>query len=543
MNVSALSRTALRSLSFLVFIWLVQPVSGQSTKFSFTLGEVYDLPRKTEDLAFFGNDKDGIVNLSIKRDELNIIRFDSKTLKKSSEQRIELEDGGKNFASEELIDFRNGNYYWLHSDWDNKSETEFLYYDRVDVAKGQLAERNKKMVETTKLAYAPIGGGYSSARKYDFNYDNAHKKLLVSYRYYPEFRSDKKNIDRVGLQVFDENMKKIWSGEFTMPYTEAVMDNSRFSIDGNGNAYLLAKVYDSDSRKEVDKGTGLPAFHYEILKFSQGNKKITIVPLKVGEYFIRETTLTENAQHDMIVATTYSKNPKGNSVDGVYLATVNQAGKLVQFKNGYYEFPIEELKKYETAKMKRKMDRKDDYEATNIKVRDVAVEPDGGIFLTMEEYLVVQHTRTNSQGMISGFYYTWHYNDMFGAKINADGKFEWLRKIPKKQMGSSGTGTMGFKFVNDASGYYFLYLDNLKNLHLPEDEAPRQHSNGYGGQVIVSRISKDGVVSKELLFDTREEEIMIFPTAFDRINGNQFIGRARVRKNSFQPILITTVLP
>ncbi|MEO6550655.1 MAG: hypothetical protein ABIN94_21805 [Ferruginibacter sp.] len=47
------------------------------------------------------------------------------------------------------------------------------------------------------------------------------------------------------------------------------------------------------------------------------------------------------------------------------------------------------------------------------------------------------------------------------------------------------------------------------------------------------------MLSKDLLFDTREEEIMIFPADFDKINGNQFIGRAKLRKNLFKPLIIT----
>jgi hypothetical protein len=54
-------------------------------------------------------------------------------------------------------------------------------------------------------------------------------------------------------------------GEFRMPYTEAIMDNSDYSVDSRGNAYMLVKVYDSDARKEKDKETGKPAI---ILKFS-----------------------------------------------------------------------------------------------------------------------------------------------------------------------------------------------------------------------------------------------------------------------------------
>jgi hypothetical protein len=64
--------------------------------------------------------------------------------------------------------------------------------------------------------------------------------------------------------------------------------------------------------------------------------------------------------------------------------------------------------------------------------------------------------------------------------------------------------------------------------------------DGYGGQVIVSKISKDGKVTKDLLFDTRDEDIMIFPAEFYKIDGDRFIGRARLKRNLFQPLLITT---
>ena len=98
---------------------------------------------------------------------------------------------------------------------------------------------------------------------------------------------------------------------------------------------------------------------------------------------------------------------------------------------------------------------------------------------------------------------------------------------------------MSFKLISDTSGYYFLYLDNIHNMNLADDDVPKYHVDGAGGQVIVSKITNDGMVSKELLFDTRDEDIMIYPADFDRINKNQFIGRARIKKKLFQPILIT----
>ena len=116
---------------------------------------------------------------------------------------------------------------------------------------------------------------------------------------------------------------------------------------------------------------------------------------------------------------------------------------------------------------------------------------------------------------------------------------EWLRKLPKKQAGTNGRGTMGYKLVNDETGFYFLFLDNKKNMELAEDEAPKNHTDGFGGQLVVAKIDNAGNISKEIVFDTREEEVKLFPAEFKRINGNQFIGRAKMKRGDFQPLLIT----
>jgi hypothetical protein len=93
--------------------------------------------------------------------------------------------------------------------------------------------------------------------------------------------------------------------------------------------------------------------------------------------------------------------------------------------------------------------------------------------------------------------------------------------------------------VADASGYYFLFLDNKDNLNLAADQEPKLHLDGYGGQVVVAKLDNAGTVTKELVFDTREEEVKIFPSQFRRINGTQFIGRAKMKKGGFKPLVVT----
>ena len=514
---------------------------AQSKKFTFKLGSEYELPRKAEDLSFFGNEKDGIINMGLKKEELTILRFDPKTLEQSTEKKIDLPEMTKNFNSEAVIDF-DANYYWLHSDWDKSSETESLYYDKVDVVSGKITQSNKKLFDATRIAGSGfVSTGFYRAKavgKYNFNYDADHTKLLVSYRLSPEGKNDKKNYDKLGFYIYDQNMNKLWNNEFTMPYTEQIMDNIDFSVDSKGNAYMLAKVYETEKRKEVNKETGLAGYHYEVLKFTKESKKIINTTINIDDYFIRSASLIENSLHEMVIACTYSKKAKGTGTNGIFLNVMDQNGKINKFKKGYYEFPLAELEKFESARSKKKMEKKDDYEAPNLTVRNIVVEADGSIFICLEEYYVVVTTYTDSRGN-STTTYTYYYEDILGAKISASGNFDWLRKIPKKQKGTNADATLGYKLVSDATGYYFLFLDNKKNLELAEDEVPKYHINGFGGQVVVAKIDNAGNISKELVFDTREEEVMLFPRMFKRINGNQFIGRAKMKRGDYKPLLIT----
>ena len=139
----------------------------------------------------------------------------------------------------------------------------------------------------------------------------------------------------------------------------------------------------------------------------------------------------------------------------------------------------------------------------------------------------------------SGTTVVYHYEDILASKIDASGNFLWTRKIPKRQQGTKGRGTMSFKLISDETGYYFLYLDNKKNEKMDDNDTPAKHVDGAGGQVMEAKIDNSGKVTKEIVFNTREEDIMIFPAAFHKINNNQFIGRAKVKKNLFQPLLIT----
>ncbi|MBX3242196.1 MAG: hypothetical protein KIT80_14495 [Chitinophagaceae bacterium] len=528
------------SLIAIAVCLLLTSAYSQKKKFDFKLGAEYGLPKKAEDLTFFGNESDGIVNFSLKKDDLFVTRFHPKTLALTYERQIDL-GNVKNMNSEMIVSFGN-RYYWLRSDWEKEREREILYSNEVDVKTGKIDKAQKTLIESKKLAGNMAMTGfyqYKKTDKYQITYNAQKDKLLVTYRLVPENRKDKNSFDIIGVFVFNDKMEKIWGQEFTMPYNEAVMDNNDYALDANGNAYLLAKVYASASRKEVDKATGLPGYHLEVFKFTSNHDQVLQAKVSVGDAFIKESSLVESTTGDIVIASTYSNKAKGIGTAGFFLGIIGPDGKITNYKKGKYEFPKEELQKFEKASQRRKIKNKDDYEPGNLYVRDIIIEQDGSILISLEEHFVRVRNYYDPSTRTSRETITYHYNDILAARLNAAGDFEWIRKVAKNQRGTRGRGTMSFKLISDHTGYYFLYLDNLKNLELEEDDTPKTHIDGLGGQVFVSKIDNNGKVTKEVVFNTRSEDVMIFPADFTKINNNQFIGRARLKKTLFQPLLIT----
>jgi hypothetical protein len=87
-------------------------------------------------------------------------------------------------------------------------------------------------------------------------------------------------------------------------------------------------------------------------------------------------------------------------------------------------------------------------------------------FCRLKKYWLVKTTSYN--GKYSTTTCTYFYEDILGAKTDAQGNFLWLRKIPNKQPSIDADQTLGYKLVSDETGYCFLYPDNKKNVDLEQ---------------------------------------------------------------------------
>ncbi|MES2774216.1 MAG: hypothetical protein V4722_08530 [Bacteroidota bacterium] len=521
----------MKFISLLAICFLSISSYGQSKKFTFKLGTEYDLPRKSEDLSFFGNDKDDIVNLSINKDELNISKFNAKDLTRSEVNSIPLTGISKKFKSEIVLDFAN-KHYWVYSDWDSKSDEKLLYYEKLDVAAGKMTFSKTKLLGTTNFGDSKGLYVFYNQNSYSYKFDRSRKKLLIYYRLNPKNFKDKINFDKIGIHVYDENMNRLWGDEFTMPYSEAMMNNIDYSIDSAGNAYLLAKVYDSEKIGDVNPETNKPGYHYEVMKFTKDSKQTGNIRVLPNNYFIQGIGLTENVDHSMGICGTFS-SAANNLAEGIFWGKADDNNNVKTYNNVYYKFSLEEMKKYESAKTIKRMEENKECWLSYLNINEVIMEKDGSALFVCESY-----HRNFTQGEKSSTMYH-YYDDIVAIKINSHRKCEWIKKIPKEQFGIDHRNTLSYKLISDTSGYHFLFLDNQTNTELSETQDPRPYKDGNAGQLVVTSISNAGVSGKMLLLDTKEDNAMVFPTSFTKVNGTKLVGLASMKSGNFKPLLIT----
>lgn len=533
-----------------------------SSEFKTTLGPPYKVVDAGE--KFYFNKGDEIMTLKIDGKNLIIQKLNSKDLSFVSVKEFEkfLPKGGD---VEEVAEF-NGKYYIFYSLWDKPHEQ--LFSKEIDFAKGEPVGEDKLLLKTDKkitsmggVTFGFGGFGFVGGGKFAFNLSLDRKKMMVKYRLKPEVKDDSKSFDIIGMHVFSADMVKDWGQDVTMPYTEKKMNNLDYTLDGEGNAYMLTTVFENNTTKlEVD---GKPNFHIELIQVKAKTAALRNTTVSLGDKYISKIWMAEGKGGQIVCAGYYSTRVREiGDADGIFifnLGSDGSVGKLIT-----HEIPVSVLNQYVSDRTKKRNERKDENGTAafeELVLRNLIIEDDGSVVLIGEQHFVRRYT--TYAGGRSSTRTDIYYNDILAAKINADGSLGWMQKLAKRQFSSisSGAGGFGFslfgnpfsyrqggmsyKYMHKNGSHYMLFLDNVKNLTLPETEAPKQHVDGRGGFMTAYKVDdKTGSVSKLSLFDTRDVQgTEVFQFNTDRIlsiSESEFV--VEVYKKKKEDVLIKVTL-
>jgi len=508
---------------------------SESSDFSYSLGKTYKLIEAGQEVTptlfariperFYFQKDDKIIAFKSNRSNIIIQSFDTAELKLL--YSVEIKDLINSiYHNLENIVKINNRFCIFYSLYDKENKKEQLFYKEIDYLTGASIGEDKLLFDVSgkvAMKYSPNNLRRElKVNKFRFFFSADSSKILVQYIKKPEIKKDALSYDNIGLYVFDNKLEKIWNKEVKMPYTEKIMDNMTYSIDGSANAYILTLV-----RPENKKNNSKQNYHFEVLKVLPNSDKYISIIINPGNKFINSMKMLESPDNNIICAGFYSKNDDPSKGDflvsetgyekifdnidakGVFVLRINKEGKLLDTAS--YEIPLEILNQNENQKQINKNNKKPDKaEIKNTELKSMFIEKDGSFIIIGESIYVT----TSAKGNI----FT-HYDDILVAKIKADNKLAWMKKIPKKQTSSSyGNIGMSFNYFYKNNYYYFLFLDNEKNTDLDENTKPVEHSYYASGIFTAYNINNfSGETSRINVFNIENMKgTKIHTVCFDR---------------------------
>jgi len=450
-----------------------------------------------------------VIKLANNGSNLVIQRLDPETL--GEVDRIEKTDFFKDQTKGRLerVERLGDNLLLLYRLWDKKTKTTFFNIRTVALSSLKISDFQTVVSEKGKIS------GSAIFYKTSFN----QNKLLIAYKLESEKNKDSKNIDRFSINVFDENLSALWNKDINMPYTRTTSVDLDLSIDNEGNVYFLTWVFKDEKTKKwmykIGKSKKKVPFlnldkRVELLKLNEETNEFIKNEVKIDDYFISNSKIVQVPQDGVMVVGTLGKSFRDKKkVDllfpiGFFTAKFTNKNVVEEINN--YDFSDSILNKYkEDRRVSKKESSKYGSYFNDFAITDVVFNDDDGSLLLFGEQFWMSSPRNISSPSI-GYTHTsisFKLNDIFIAKILADGTLSWSHRLPKHQrVDNRGASEMSFKYFNLNNHHYLFYQDHIANLDRPDDEAPSplwDLTTGYLMAYVVD--NSTGSVKKEAVFN------------------------------------------
>ncbi len=542
----------MRKILFFTLLLISHNITSQSklsTNYSYTVSEPY----KEFDADFkiyfsLGNES---MAVKIDKNEILIQKFNNNEPNFISE-KLYKKYLPKNYFFEEIIKLKE-RYYFFYTVWDSDNKKEQLFYNEIDFAKGEFIGSQKLLLGVDgKIAVnyylGPYKGGISIPNTYEDKFDflqcNDKSNILIQYRRKPEIKRDTKSYDIIGLNIFDDNLNLISTKEVKMPYTERKMDILDYHVDKNSNLYILSKVFHDDSNNDRSKeNQNIANYHIELFIIKSGEDKMLIKKIETNDKFINKLWLYDSNKDFVICGGYYNKGNGGlNNIDGLISFKVKLDGSI--YEEHFNEIPLEIINQYVSEKTKKKNDEKgENAQLNNVDLTKLVVDNDGNMIFIGEEYYTNTNYSSFGNSNRSTTYFI--YGDILITKLSPEGNLLWMKKIPKNQVGLYGKGGLSFQYFYTNKNHYLVYLDNIKNIDLTENQIPKQHTDKQGGYLVAVKINDiSGNLSKDAILDTRRvEEINLKQFETDRVfktSEGTFMFESYKKKN--EDVMIKVIL-
>ncbi len=446
------------------------------------------------------------------------VEFYTREMKLQRSEEVELKYKRKQRDFENVV-LLNGKLYLLTSFNNTAKKQNFLFKQELST-RTLVPENNLDMICQTEAKNKDVEGSFG------FQISKDSSKLLV----FNDLPYEKRQPERYGFRVFDENFEPLWAKNIILPYPDNQFTVEEYRVDNEGNVFLLGVLYEDEAKF---RRIGKPTYKYVILAYTENGEKADEFRIDLQDKFITDLTFRIGNDGNLICCGFYSEK-NSYSVKGAYYMRLDPKTRAVSDRN-FQPFDFDFLTEFMSDKNKQKAkeaeangDTRRSAELYNYSLDELILRSDGGAVLVAEQYYVVQETYRDSPFGYGGYYgfrspysyynrsyqtdYYYNYNDIIVVNIRPTGEIEWTARIPKSQESRNDGGYyLSYAMATVRDKLCFVFNDNPKNFD-PSRKNDRIYSyNGSESVIAMAEVNIKGEVNTYPLASNREAGVITRP--------------------------------
>lgn len=326
-----------------------------------------------------------------------------------------------------------------------------------------------------------------------------------------------------GFKIFDQDLNVINDGEYPLPYKVELSTIHSHYVSNQGDYFLVLSEFTEVPSKSFFKSyLNYKAVHI----FHITDTGLQDFTLGLTGRRIEALTITSDEKQVFTITGVYGEaGIQGAS--GVFSQQIDyQSGIVLQ--EGFMKFDDAFITENWSDRAKRRADRleekgkAEDPKLYNYKMRSARTLYDGSVIGTMEQnYVQLMSNSDIRTGQTNDTYY-YYYNDIIVYKLNVQGGFDWVKRIPKYQISTNDDGPYSsYESFIDSTKISFIFNDNNDNYDENGNFIDTQEiysANFARKRNVVAIASIDyltGEESRKTLFDRTEIDALAIPKLFN----------------------------
>ena len=472
-----------------------------------------------------------IYSIKFRREGAYVQSYGSEAQGEVDKELLPLPEG---YNFEAIIEI-NSDPYVFYSVFDKKAKTETLIYRKLDFRKTSWDGDEQVLLTLNGEAIGFRETSDLTEHKTKFKpipSENGHY-FLVTYTLKLD-RNDEN--DTQGFLVLDQNLiisshhqkKQEDFGDEWKP--------ENLCVANNGSVICLMTKPDRSNEPKIKwvAGDPLPQL-YQILILGPKTDEVEIISPQFDYPVLSNLTVFESPAHGPCIMGFY--HPRTDQpLDGFFIQTLNGT-RPTEYKASYRELARQEVKYYRNEDRKKMIFKPEDMEY--MALEEIHHMEDSTQLIIMErKYSVV---KSSSPANTS----TARYRDeLLIIKADYAGNIQWMRYLPKRQVGSRIPGSMSYSYTYDKQKHYFMYMEHVDNATSWDKRTLRHYGEGATGNLVAFTIDDtSGELTKEIVFDSdnvdKKRLYHVWPVKILHISDNEFAVDGYQKKKGDVMVKIT----